>query len=104
MVLGPIMCSALRTPPPHTTPPPPTPQMHVRSDIALVKGGEVASVLTTEPEGMDSFLPQLFSVSPLAATCGKERTLSLEIKASGLGGPSSSILCGLGGAPRSGAC
>ena len=72
--------------------------MHVRGDIALVKGGEVASVLTTERDGRGSFPPQLFSVSPLAATCGGDCKLSLEIEASGLDGSADSILCGLAGA------
>ena len=78
--------------------------MHVRSDVAIVKGGEVSAILTTEPEGKGSFLPQLFSVSPLAATRGKDGQLSLEVEASGLDGPPSSILCGFKGASTAGWC
>ena len=74
--------------------------MHMRGDIVIVKGGEVSSILTTEPKG--SLLPQLRSVSPLAATRGEDCRLSLEVKASGLDGFSDSILCGLAGASAAG--
>ena len=42
-------------------------------------------------------MPQLLSVSPLAAWCGHDTMLALDVQVSGIDGSAGSILCGIGG-------
>lgn len=71
--------------------------MHMRGGIALVKAGTVSALLRTESGPNSSLVPQLLSVSPLAAWRGQGTRLALDVRVSGVDGSAGSILCGIGG-------
>lgn len=66
----------------------------MQGGIALVKAGVVCALITTEGS---SIQPQLRSVSPLAAWCGRDSQLALDLHVSGIDGSPGSVLCGIGG-------